>query len=127
MPTPLSFALTQRTNEPLDVVVAFPWRADQWPLPDGSLLRSDVRSARGDVDVLITLASGSGLTPVWDATNTQLLVAVYVPRQALAGLARATPYVGDVTLIRPVAGRDDPRVDVIGDFTLTVIEGVTHD
>lgn len=128
MAQPLQFSLNQRTNEPLRVAVPFPWLADQWPLPAGSRFSCDIRSARGDPNILLHLQSDdSSLIATWDAANTRVLLAFEAPVDALVGIATPVRLYGDVVLERPRPGSPAPRRDVIGDFDMTLIAGFTYD
>jgi hypothetical protein len=128
MATPLVFAIRQRTNEAMIASVILPWRVDQWPLPAGSSLRCDVRATPGDVDRVLTFSTSSRtIALAWDEANTQLIVTLRAARGAVAGLARLDPYVGDLVVTRPQPGGAEARVDVVGEFTLTIVEGVTRD
>ncbi len=130
MTAPMQFTLTQRANEPVSVTVPFPWLANQWPLPLGSRIKSSLRAAAGDVNVVMSFSTRDGsLITSFDAANTQMRLTyrdIHLRRLAYQpSLVRADPYFGDVVLWRPQVAAD-PRIDVIGQFTLLMLPGFTY-
>lgn len=131
---PLIFTIRQRTNEPFEITLPFKWVASQWPLPDGSYFQSDIRTARDAVAEVMTFSSNSNpnnlspspMTMLWDGAKTMLFLALFAPQGVVASLARPSPYVMDIRLVRPRAGGLADRVDIIAEGTVKIIEGVTR-
>jgi hypothetical protein len=121
-PVPLAFAGSN--NETFNVSQAFPWTANQWPLPPGSYFLSEARTAPGSIGVALRCDSRDGTLGVaWDAVDTQVILTWTQTEAAVANLSGVYPI--DVLLTRP-QGSGPPRVDQIGVGTVTFNPGVTR-
>jgi len=125
MASPLSLTFRGANNEDFGVAQAFPWIANQWPLPAGSWFDSQWRVSPNDVDPVLSFSSLDGSLIVnWDAGTGQVVLTWSQPRSAM--LALAGTYLLDVRVLRPFAVNQPPRVDQIGAGVVIITQGATR-
>jgi len=119
----LDLSFKGRNNETFEVSQAFPWVADQWPLPYGSFFESHVRATPDAVSVILSFSSLDGSLIVnWDAGTTQVVLTWIKPETAMR-LLKGT-YSFDVRLMRPDGM--GTRIDVIGEGSIEIDLGDTR-